>query len=242
MGIRRELAVAMRKVDQGLVGNPNLEGVGNEVKMQIIKSGIFAAALRVVEFFDRSGAQKLAAQPHHPSDPTVNSSVEIANSPTLTHGLSTAAWRVARNSKAAHGLEPLLSGPLLIVTMPTVSPAHLKQIFSILSPSPQYPAPKRKTNPSYHEPAVQSGLQKLMLLGARVEGKVFDFEGVRWVGSIEGGLDGLRAQLVHLLQGAAAGVTRTLESAGKNLYMTLESRKTMLGDGEKKPQDEAPPS
>lgn len=241
MGIRRELAVAMRKVDEGVVGNANLEGVGSEVKMQIIKSGIFAAAMRVVEFYDRSVLQKPTTQPAQASDPTINSSAEIADTPALTHGLSNAAWRVARNSKKTHGLETLLSGPLLVVTMPTVSPLHLKQIFSILSPSPQYPAPKRRTNPSYHEPAVQSGLQKLMLLGARVEGKVFDFEGVRWVGSIEGGLDGLRAQLVHLLQGAAANVTKTLESASRNLYVTMESRKSMLEE-EGKPKEDAPAS
>ena len=46
--------------------------------------------------------------------------------------------------------------------------------------SPDFPAPKRKAQPSYFEPAVQGGLQKLMLLGARVEGKVFDQEGTKW--------------------------------------------------------------
>ena len=89
--------------------------------------------------------------------------------------------------------------------------------------------------PSYYELEVQSGLQKLMLLGARVEGKAFDIEQARWVGGIEGGLDGLRAQLVAVLQSAAAGLATTLDAAGKNLYFTLEGRKDML-DKESKPE------
>ena len=38
-----------------------------------------------------------------------------------------------------------------------------------------------------------------MLLGARVEGRVFDNEGARWVGGIEGGMEGLRGELVGVL-------------------------------------------
>jgi large subunit ribosomal protein L10 len=106
-----------------------------------------------------------------------------------------------------------------------------------LAPSaPAFPPPTRKANPGWHEPAVQSGMQKLLLLGARVEGKVFDTDGTKWVAGIEGGLDGLRAQLVHLLQSMGAGVTNTLESAAKNLYFTVESRRSMLEDEGKTPE------
>lgn len=80
---------------------------------------------------------------------------------------------------------------------------------------------------------MQTGLQKLLLLGARVEGKVFDIDGTKWVGGIEGGLEGLQAQLVSMLQGFGAGLTNTLESAGKSLYFTVEGRRTMLEDEEK---------
>ena len=70
-------------------------------------------------------------------------------------------------------LEPLLSGPLAVVAFPNVAPQYLKTVLSILAPSkPNFPAPSRKANPDYYEPSVQTGLQKLMLLGARVEGKV----------------------------------------------------------------------
>lgn len=101
-----------------------------------------------------------------------------------------------------------------------------------------FPAPTRKANPGWHESSVQSGLQKLLLLGARLEGKVFDVDEVKWVGGIEGGLDGLRAQLVQMLQSIGAGVTNTLESAAKNLYFTIEGRRTMLEDEGKTTEEE----
>lgn len=52
-----------------------------------------------------------------------------------------------------------------------------------------------------------------------------DGEGVRWVGGVEGGVDGLRAQLVFLLQGVGMGVTAALEGAGKSLYVAMEGRR-----------------
>lgn len=80
---------------------------------------------------------------------------------------------------------------------------------------------------------MQVGLQKLMLLGARVEGRVFDNEGGRWVGGLEGGMGGLRARLVGMLSGVGAGITGTLESASRNLYLTMEGRRRMMEDEEK---------
>ena len=74
-----------------------------------------------------------------------------------------------------------------------------------------------------------------MLLGARVEGKTFDMDATRWLGGIEGGLEGLRAQLVYMLQGVGAGITGALEGAGRSLYFTMESRRQMLEE-EAKPK------
>lgn len=87
---------------------------------------------------------------------------------------------------------------------------------------------------------MQDGVKKLMLLGARVEGQIFDMEGTRWVGGIEGGMDGLRAQLVHLLQSIGGGVTGALESAGRNLYFTMEGRRGILEEAEKAPEEAKP--
>lgn len=141
------------------------------------------------------------------------------------------------DKKTSHAFAPLLAGPVVLLTFPTVSPQHLKAALTVLSPSaPNFPAPTRRANPGWHDNAVQTGLQKLMLLGARVEGKVFDVEGARWVGSIGGGLDGLRAQLVQMLQSVGGGVTNTLESAGKSLFFTVEGRRMMLEEEEKGPE------
>ncbi|KAF2276182.1 uncharacterized protein EI97DRAFT_467411 [Westerdykella ornata] len=218
MSIRRELTAALRKVDAELAqnGQPSL---ADNIRLQVIQTGIFASALRVVEFFD-------------PVKGTIAEQAEKEEE-RFTHGVSRRAHEIASNRKLKSGLEPLLSGPLAVVSFPTVSPQHLKAVLSILSPSPEFPAPKRKVNPDYHSLEVQGGLQKLMLLGARVEGKVFDMEGTKWVGSIEGGIDGLRAQLVHMLQGIGGSLASALEGASRSLYFTVESRRMDMEDKEK---------
>jgi len=235
MGIRRELAIALDKVDaeRATLGQPLY---ADQIKLQIIQTGIFASALRVVEFFDPELQTLDHAQ--HPTDPRTPTSAQIpqtTNSPEdqrFKHGLSKRAWDIASNRKLKTELEPLLSGPLAILTFPTVSPQHLKAALSILSSSKDFPAPRRKVNPDFYEPAVQTGLQKMMLLGARVEGKVFDMEGTKWVGGIDGGIDGLRAQLVHMLQGVGGSLTSALEGASKSLYFTVEGRRMDMEEKE----------
>lgn len=208
VALRRELTKALRKVDEGTaVAGHAAEEDG--IKIQIIQTGIFSAALKIVEFYTPETASTKGED--------------------LTHTLSEAAHVAISKSRSSHDLEPLLAGPLAVVTFPNVSPEHLKAALTILSPSaPQYPPPTRKANPGWHDPAVQTGLQKLIMLGARVEGKVFDIDGTKWVGGIEGGLDGLRAQLVYLLQNIGGNLTNTLEGAGRSLYFTVEGRRTML--------------
>ena len=49
----------------------------------------------------------------------------------------------------------------------------------------------------------------------------------------EGGIDGLRAQLVAALQGVGASVTSTLEGASRSLYFTVESRRMDMEEKEK---------
>jgi large subunit ribosomal protein L10 len=220
--IRRELINALRKVDAA-------EGTSfsDFVKLQVIQTGIFASALNVVEHFDAA-----AVGQRNPGK-------------VFTHGLSTVAYKAGKagQKNSSSDLAPLLKGPLVLLTLPTVSPAYLKSALTILSPSEKFPAPKRRTNPTYHEPAVQSGLQKLMLLGARAEGRVFDQDGANWIGSIEGGLTGLRSQLVFLLQQFGMGVTSTLEAASKSLYFSLETRRSVLEEEENpNPKEEEKPA
>ncbi|KAI4660628.1 uncharacterized protein J4E78_005332 [Alternaria triticimaculans] len=242
MSIRRELAIALRKLDAERVKNGQ-ETLAEEVKMQVIQTNIFASALRVVEFFNPETSTMDHAQ--HPTDPRTPTSAQIpqtsndAEDERFTHGLSRRAYEIANNRKLKLELEPLLSGPLAIVAFPDVAPQYLKTVLSILSPSkPGFPAPSRKANPDYYEPAVQAGLQKLMLLGARLEGKVFDVDGTKWVGGIAGGIDGLRAQLVHMLQGVGGSLTGALEGASKSLYFTVEGRRMDMEEKEKGPVEE----
>lgn len=238
MSLRRELHLALAKVDKEQAALGHTEAFAEEIKVQVIQTGIFAHALRVVEFFEPQKPSALESA-QHPTDPRTNTSAQIPNTTNdaaderFTHGLSRHAHEVAMNKKLRHDLEPLLSGPLAVVAFPTVSPQHLAAVLSTLSPSPDFPAPKRKANPEYHSLEVQGGLQKLMLLGARVEGKVFDLEGTKWVGKIPGGLDGLRAQLVNMLQGVGGMLTGALEGASRSLYFTVESRRLDMEEKEK---------
>ncbi|KAK3176296.1 hypothetical protein OEA41_007619 [Lepraria neglecta] len=230
MSIRRELHSALQKTDETLSTD-----LAPGIKVQAIQAGIFESALLVTEYYHPSQQLNPTASTPHPTDPSIQSSATVANTtpnpadPTLTHSLSTHAHTLVAPHKKSHPLRTLLSGPLAILSFPTVSPQHMRAALSILSPkAPTFAAPTRRANPGYHDASVQAGLQKLLLLGARVEGRVFDTEGTRWVGGIEGGLDGLRGQLVQMLGSVGAGVTGALESVGRTLWVTVEGRRGML--------------
>jgi len=230
VGVRRELHRALQKVDAAQIaaGRSLEENMAEGIKLQIMQTGIFSAALNVVEYYDPNAPVKKSKK---------KVVVEEEEGDGFTHLLSKAAHKASSGRK--HALAPLLSGPLVLLTFPTVSPAHMKAALSILSPSqPQYPAPTRKANPGWHDPPVQAGMHKLLLLGARVEGKVFDVEGAKWVGGLEGGLEGLRGQLVGMLQSLGGALTSTLEGTAKSLYLTVEGRRTMLEDEAKGPSEE----
>ncbi|KAI1382947.1 uncharacterized protein F4822DRAFT_421670 [Hypoxylon trugodes] len=224
--IRRELRAALAKVPTPAVG-PNDTGVpvniSSAIEMQVIRSRLFSVAMKIVEFF--------------------NAEAQASKSNAYSHDLSATAYETISNvtpdeNSAYAQINPLLVGPVAVVTFPAVSPAHLAAALSVLAPSPAFPAPSRKKYPGYHDPITQSGLQKLLLVGGRVEGRVFDNDGVRWVGGIAGGVDGLRAQLVNMLQSAGLGLTTALEGHSKGLWLALESRRTQLeeeaGGGAKK--------
>jgi len=243
MGIRRELAIALRKVDEAnaVAGEPT--DLASHVKIQIINTGIFEIALRVVEYFRPGAGQEVIQH----TDPRTQTSMPVAarsttsrDDPTFTHGTSTAAYNAVAKKRHLHELTPLLDGPVAILTFPDVSTGHLKATLSILAPSKDgFPAPKRSTTPGYYEPAVQAGLQKLFLLGARMEGSVFDVDKTKWVGTIQGGRNGLRGQLVAMLQSVGGGaLANVLEGASRSLYYTVEGRRMALED-EGKPKDEA---
>lgn len=205
-GIRRELAAALRRADL----QPDA------VKLQIIQTGMFAAALRVVEFHD-------------------------PESGSGGHALSREAWEATNlpveqgtQKKKNHPLHRLLSGPIAVCAFPSLSPEHLAAALKILTPTPgrnsAFAAPRRREAPGLYEGPVQSGLQKLMMLGARVEGRAVDGEEVRFVGGLakRGGLEGLRAEVVALLQGVGMGLVGGLEGVGVGVWGTLEGRRIVM--------------
>ena len=236
MSIRRELATALLKVD-AIRAKDGQEALAQQIKLQVIQTNIFASALRIVEFFNPGSENAAAAvKPSQTNKDTEQEEVEHFN-----HGLSRHAYEIASNRKLKLDLEPLLSGPLAVAVFPSVTPQYLKTVLSILAPSkPNFPAPSRKANPDYYDPLVQGGLLKLMLLGARVEGKIFDTDGTKWVAGIDGGVDGLRAQLVHALQGVGGSLTNTIEGASRSLYFTFEARRMDLEEKEKAVEPEKP--
>jgi large subunit ribosomal protein L10 len=208
--IRRALKIALRQVDEAQ--NTNL---ADTIKLTVIRTGLFDMALRLVKFWDPVVAEQKK-----------NGQLEF------THSLSREAYDASSNRKKKHGLEKLLVGPVVILTIPSSSPAHLRAALSILFPGPGFPAPRKRINAAYYDPAVQNGVPKLLLLGARVEAKMFDISKITWIGSLQGGLPGLRAQLVQMLQSVPAGLTGALESASRGLYGILEGRRLALEEEE----------
>ncbi|KAK4212704.1 hypothetical protein QBC37DRAFT_424465 [Rhypophila decipiens] len=230
--IRRELRFALASVDPG--PNPPPVDFASQIQLQVIRTRIFDVALKIVEFHDPKSVE--------PTTAVTASGKQVKV--TYNHDLSESAYEAVQ--KVSKGtvpvpsesqypeLAPLLVGPVALLTIPAVSPAHLAAALKVLSPSPPaFPAPTRKKQPSYYDPIAQAGLQKLLLIGGRIEGKVFDLEGVKWVGGIEAGLDGLRAQLVYMLQSAGLGLTSALEGAGKSLWLTMESRRADMEEASK---------
>lgn len=220
--VRRELKKALEAVPAPLssAGTENVN-LASHVQIQVLRTNMFKVALKITEFHDPEAAATLATTPRTTHGP-------------LVHDLSKAAYEATRGRElpqdsAFAQLEPLMIGPMAALVLPALSTAHLAAALSILSPVPgKFPAPARKKNPGYYDPTCQEGLAKLLLVGGRIEGKIFDQAGVSWVGSIEGGLDGLRAQLVAILQGAGLGITNALEGGSRSLWLALEGRKIQL--------------
>ena len=212
--------------------------VTSRTQLQVIRTRIFDIALKIVEFHDPSKVKPTEASTLTGKRVKVVYDHDLSKAAYKAINAATAGDTPLPESSAYAQISPLLVGPLAILTLPAVSPAHLAAALSVLSPSPpDFPAPSKKKSPGYHDPIAQSGLQKLMLVGGRIEDKVFDLEGVKWVGGIDGGLEGLRAQLVYLLQSAGLGLTSALEGASKSLWLTMESRRSVMEEEQNGPKE-----
>ncbi|KAI9661498.1 MAG: hypothetical protein M1831_003020 [Alyxoria varia] len=258
-GIRRELSQALRRASASTGAETAADDpVAQGAKLQVVQTNILAAALRVVEFY-------------HPHDAATSAPVSAAEQAarttrsqtkqTHTHSISRTAHSAtlhpdsptnpsAPPRKKNHSLHALLSGPIALLTFPSLQPTHLAAALSVLAPTrgatSAFPAPKRRAAPGYYEGSVQSGLQKLVLLGGRVDERIaqgrremggsrtLDLERVREVGGLaaRGGLEGLRGELVGLMQSAGMGLVGGLESAMVGVWGTLEGRRRALEEEE----------
>lgn len=145
-------------------------------------------------------------------------------------GTSRKAYETTLHLREELQLSPLLTGPTATVTFPGVSPVHLKAVLDIMFPARGH---KRGL-----DPVAVSGLQKLVLLGARVdghvaggrigEGRVLDGEQVRAVGALKG-MEDLRGELVAIMQSVGGGeLVRGLEGLGVGVVRTVEGRRKMM--------------
>ncbi|TGZ83348.1 hypothetical protein EX30DRAFT_287280, partial [Ascodesmis nigricans] len=136
--------------------------------------------------------------------------------------------------KRSHKLKALLSGPIGCVTFPDVSPEHLKVVMDLM-----FPAGKPMKG---LDPAARQGLDKLILMAARVDGhvagkmgkaEVMDRSKIAWVSALPG-YEGLRSQIVAVLQTMGGGdLVRNLESIPVGVVRTLDGhRKNMAGEFE----------
>lgn len=220
--VRRELKKALASVPRSITEENSQESdITENIRIEVLTTNMFNVALKIVEFHDPEAAASRSSTTHSSTGP-------------LVHDLSEAAYESIKSANIQPSsnyaqIEPLMVGPLAALVLPAVSPAHLAAALSVLAPVPgRFPAPTRKKSPGYHDVTCQNGLAKLLLVGGRVERKIFDQAGISWVGGIEGGLDGLRAQLVHLLQSPSIGLTRTLESCSNSIWFALEGRREQL--------------
>ncbi|EDK36729.2 hypothetical protein PGUG_00827 [Meyerozyma guilliermondii ATCC 6260] len=108
-----------------------------------------------------------------------------------------------KNKDVVHPLTPLLNGPTGIITISQCDPSVVSQTLKIL----------------------KSAQEKLILIGAKIESKVFDIDQVNQFKDLpnKDQLQGQLAGLLTILGGA--GLVRTLESPGTALYLTLDQRK-----------------
>lgn len=127
-------------------------------------------------------------------------------------------------------LSTLLTGPTATLSFPIVSPSHLKVALDLMFPV--------KGHKRGMDPLAVSGLQKLVLLGARVdghvaggrigEGRVLDGEQVRYVSGFRG-IEEIRGELAAIMQSIGGGeLVRSLDSFGVGMVRTVDARRKMM--------------
>ncbi|PVH16474.1 uncharacterized protein CXQ87_004765 [Candidozyma duobushaemuli] len=120
-----------------------------------------------------------------------------------------------KNKNVEHPLAPLLNGPSAVITIKDCDPPTVEKVVKLL----------------------KSQDEKLFLIGARIEGNVYNVADVDQFKQLptKEQLQGQLAGVLTILGGA--GLVRTLESAGTHMYLTLEQRRKDLDPEEKKDEE-----
>ncbi|KAH8154789.1 uncharacterized protein LAJ45_01320 [Morchella importuna] len=148
-------------------------------------------------------------------------------------GTSKEAYKSTLHLKETLDLHPLLTANVATLSMPVVAPAQLKLILELMFPE--------KRSKKGLDPLALSGLQKLVLLGARVdghvaggrigEGRVLDGDQLRALSQLKS-VEEMRGELAAILQSVGGGeLVRSLGSVGLTLTRTVDGRRKMLEEG-----------
>jgi large subunit ribosomal protein L10 len=174
--------------------------------------------------------QEQAGEPSEvsPPPPTEESLEPIKATFTIARtGLLSAVVRSGNTPTAS--LSPLLSGPVALLTTPSLSPPYLKSLFAAMNKSLGYRPP-----PSTSASTPTSS--RLILLGALLEGnKVLSASEITSLVASTPELSTLRAQLVGLLEmpgRSLLGVTQM--AGGGGLVRTLMGLEAGLKEGQEK--------
>ena len=152
------------------------------------------------------------------------------------------------------GVAHSITGTLAALSFPSLNPPQLKAVLRVLARSVPPRKPKTEKDLEDERKAAEAAfvpgrrpkrqrptaIPDLKLLGALIEGRLFQAEGVQSVAELPS-LDALRAQIVGLLSAPSAQLAMVLsEASGGKLARTLEGFKKSLEP--ETAEGQAPPS
>ncbi|KAI5819632.1 hypothetical protein BZA77DRAFT_275366 [Pyronema omphalodes] len=218
--LRREITAALAK----LTPAGEHDAIAQHTKINVIRGGVFSAAMGVAEIYDKQGGKE--------------------------HGTSKEAYKLTNKKRQKHPLSPLLDGPVGIVTFPVMSPPHIKTVVDIMFPEGR----SVKGLDPLALSAIQKLILLAARVdghaasGSIGTGRVVDGKMVRWVSALPG-FEALRGQVVAMLQSVGgADLVRTLDALPISAVRTIDAHRKVLsgeldvkaegeGEGEAKPAE-----
>lgn len=133
-----------------------------------------------------------------------------ANNGLFTHGLLRRTREIAGKEKHKLNLGAIVSSPLAIVVFADIAPQYNETVLSLLPLS----------KPAFwHRACSTRQFLQSIILGASAECKVYNASKMFGFGGVGSEIDGLRAQLIHMLQGAGGSLTSPFECTSNGLVL-----------------------